>query len=142
MSSGTAKLLFLLMGCLVYLSSDTLATSDEVVNLKPIDLSRLILRKKNYVEPRADENSTTTATPTTTRTPSFAVCGVANGNGKIYGGNETEPNEFPWQAVLKVDWIIGTGNTTANVSSYCGGSLIAKSWILTSASCLVAPSQK
>jgi hypothetical protein len=132
MSSGTAKLLFLLFS-LVYLSSDTLATSDEVVNLKPIDLSRLILQKKNYIEPRADGN------PTTTPTPSFADCGVANaGNGKIYGGNETEPNEFPWQAVLKVDWIIGTGNTTANTSSYCGGSLIGDRWILTSASCLMA----
>ena len=138
MSSGAAKLLFLLFS-LVYLLSDTLATSDEevVAHLKPIDLSQLILQKKNYIAPRA-ENPTTISTPTTTQTPSFAVCGVANGNGKIYGGNETEPNEFPWQAVLKVDWIIGTGNTTANVSSYCGGSLIGDRWILTSASCLMA----
>ena len=142
MSSGAAKLLFLLFS-LVYLLSDTLATSDVevVVNLQPIDLSQLILQKKNYIAPRVDENPTTISTPTTTQTPSFAVCGVANGNGKIYGGNETEPNEFPWQAFLKVDWI-GKDNTTANASSYCGGSLIADRWILTSASCLVAPSQK
>ena len=142
MSSGAAKLFFLLFS-LVYLLSDSLATSDDevVVNLQPIDLSQLILQKKNYIKPRVDENPTTISTPTTTQTPSFAVCGVANGNGKIYGGNETEPNEFPWQAVLKVDWI-GKDNTTANASSYCGGSLIADRWILTSASCLVAPSQK
>lgn len=142
MSSGAAKLFFLLFS-LVYLLSDTLATSDDevVVNLKPIDLSQLILQKKNYIAPRA-ENPTTISTPTTTQTPSFAACGVANGNGKIYGGNETEPNEFPWQAFLKVDWIAKGHTPASNESSYCGGSLIGDRWILTSASCLVAPSHQ
>ncbi len=84
MSSGAAKLLFLLFS-LVYLLSDSLATSDDevVVNLQPIDLSQLILQKKNYIKPRVDENPTTISTPTTIRTPSFDDCGVANGNGKI-----------------------------------------------------------
>ena len=81
MSSWAAKLFFLLFS-LVYLLSDTLATSDEevVVNLQPIDLSQLILQKNNYIEPRA-ENPTTILS---TQTPSFADCGVTNVSGKVY----------------------------------------------------------
>ena len=129
MSSGAAKLLFLLFS-LVYLLSDTLATSDEeVVNLQPIDLSQLILQKKNYIAPRADENPTTILT---TQTPSFADCGVTNVSGKVYGGNETAPNEFPWQALLLVDKSISGRNS----SEFCEGALIGDRWILTSASCM------
>ena len=129
MSSGAAKLFFLLFS-LVYLLSDTLATSDVevVVNLQPIDLSQLILQKKNYIEPRA-ENPTTILT---TRTTSFADCGVTNVSGKVYCGNETAPNEFPWQALLLVKKSISGTNT----SEFCEGTLIGDRWILTSASCM------
>ena len=128
MSSGTAKLLFLFS--LVYLLSDTLATSDDevVVNLKPIDLSQLILQKKNYIAPRA-ENPTTILS---TQTPSFADCGVTNVSGKVYGGIETAPNEFPWQALLLVEKSISGRNS----SEFCEGTLIGDRWILTSASCM------
>jgi hypothetical protein len=129
MSTGAAKLFFLLFS-LVYLLSDSLATSDDevVVNLQPIDLSQLILQKNNYIAPRADENPTTILT---TQTPSFADCGVANVSGKIYGGNETAPNEFPWQALLLVDKSI---SGILNTSEFCEGALIGDRWILTDSS--------
>ena len=94
MSSGAAKLLFLFS--LVYLLSDTLATSDEeVVNLQPIDLSQLILQKNNYIEPRA-ENPTTILS---TQTPSFADCGVTNVSGKVYtvGMKRHPTNSHGWR---------------------------------------------
>jgi secreted trypsin-like serine protease len=66
---------------------------------------------------------------------SFADCGVSNDvirmtDGKIAGGVETAPNEFPWQAYLQVEMDNG------NIFS-CGGSLISERWILSSATNLV-----
>jgi secreted trypsin-like serine protease len=51
-------------------------------------------------------------------------------DGKIAGGVETAPNEFPWQAYLQVEMDNG------NIFS-CGGSLISERWILSSATNLV-----
>jgi secreted trypsin-like serine protease len=68
---------------------------------------------------------------------SFADCGVANdvnrmADGKIVGGVETAPNEFPWQAYLQVE--LENGGT---YRPKCGGSLISERWILTSAYCAI-----
>jgi secreted trypsin-like serine protease len=64
---------------------------------------------------------------------SFADCGVSNVNrmadGKIVGGVETAPNEFPWQAYLQVE--LESGSTYS-----CAGSLVSERWILTSAGCV------
>ena len=47
-------------------------------------------------------------------------------------GEQTTPNEFPWQAILLV-----RKKDNGNLNSvFCGGTLIADEWILTSASCL------
>lgn len=69
---------------------------------------------------------------------SYAECGVANTNvmqsnsenNKIVGGEETAPNEFPWQALLVVKIV-------DNEDKICGGSLINDQWILTAAHCLL-----
>jgi hypothetical protein len=79
---------------------------------------------------------------TNTSTRSFEECGVANsnsllsaasddgGSSRIAGGDLASPNEFPWQAFLNV-------GMTSGATYYCGGTLIADRWILTSANCLV-----
>ena len=70
---------------------------------------------------------------------SYANCGVANANasGKIYGGNETAPNEFPWQALLLVfiEYRSASGKKVVAPSEFCGGTLIDDRWILTIFSC-------
>ena len=60
-----------------------------------------------------------------------AVCGLGNEpsliSGRIVGGTEASPNEFPWQVYLLVDRFLGY--------SICGGSLIDSQWVLTAAHC-------
>ncbi|EFX82218.1 hypothetical protein DAPPUDRAFT_33543, partial [Daphnia pulex] len=53
---------------------------------------------------------------------------------RIVGGDPASPNEFPWQAFLNV-------GMTSGATYYCGGTLIADRWILTSANCLVVSGQ-
>ena len=58
---------------------------------------------------------------------SYSDCGVANENGKIYGGDdETEPNEYPWQALLLVfiEYRSASGKKVVAPSEFCGGTLI------------------
>ena len=54
------------------------------------------------------------------------------GDEKIVGGTETVPNEFPWQAIIQVEFVSGS-------YALCGGSLIADQWVLTAAHCLAIP---
>lgn len=49
-------------------------------------------------------------------------------NGRIAGGSETVPNEFPWQAYITVNFWNGG-------SAICGGTLISDEWILSATHC-------
>ena len=49
---------------------------------------------------------------------------VDDGGGRIVGGEEATPGEFPWMASMQY------GN-----SHFCGGSLISPDWVLTAAHC-------
>lgn len=55
-----------------------------------------------------------------------AECGIENfsGEGKIVGGHETRPNQWPWQVALVI-----------NDNTLCGGSIIGDEWVLTAAHC-------
>lgn len=98
--------------------------------------------KEQEKVPAPDSSSTTVSPGTTSRAPTtpsywYGDCGVADlmdeGN-RIVGGVQAIPNEFPWQAFVRVE-------TNAGNIYYCGGSLIADRWILTSARCVLLPGQ-
>ena len=71
--------------------------------------------------------SSTVSETTTTTTPGGSVCncGIPNRPNRIFGGNETDPNEYPWVVFLEI-----------GRSSLCGGALISNYHVLTAAHCV------
>ncbi|KAJ8721367.1 hypothetical protein PYW07_002142 [Mythimna separata] len=57
-------------------------------------------------------------------------CGIDNNGDRIYGGQLTELDEFPWMALL------GYKNRTGTITYQCGGTLINRRYILTAAHCI------
>ena len=53
------------------------------------------------------------------------ICGLENSNGqKIVGGQEAQPNQFPWLVALYANaW-------------FCSASLLSEEWVLTAAHCV------
>ncbi|XP_015365304.1 PREDICTED: trypsin-1-like [Diuraphis noxia] len=58
----------------------------------------------------------------------------SDGNGRIVGGTDSIPGEFPWQISLQ----LVTGMTARHV---CGGSIINENWVLTAAHCVYGQSK-
>jgi len=72
----------------------------------------------------SDAGVTTVAPPTAV--PSDCKCGIANRATKIVGGQNTEVNEYPWQAGM-----VSKGGSYV----WCGASVVSSRWVLTAAHC-------
>ncbi|XP_059055590.1 phenoloxidase-activating enzyme 1-like [Achroia grisella] len=75
----------------------------------------------NTVDPVYDEDSTPEPRNT---------CGVDNNGDRIYGGQITDLDEFPWMALL------GYRTSRGKISYQCGGVLINRRYVLTAAHCI------
>uniref|UniRef100_A0A0K2U095 Coagulation factor IX [Myotis lucifugus] n=1 Tax=Lepeophtheirus salmonis TaxID=72036 RepID=A0A0K2U095_LEPSM len=58
------------------------------------------------------------------------ICGIENKefSSKIIGGQEAEPNQFPWVVAILMSSIFGSGR--------CTGSIVNKQYILTASHCV------
>ena len=54
-------------------------------------------------------------------------CGVKNPDTRIVGGEETEPNEYPWQVALVNEWLPNF--------VFCGGTVVNSKFVMTAAHC-------
>ena len=50
-------------------------------------------------------------------------CGIKNPDTRIVGGEETEPNEYPWQVALLREWYPGFSR------QFCGGTIINERFV-------------
>ncbi|XP_035211335.1 trypsin-2-like [Stegodyphus dumicola] len=65
----------------------------------------------------------------------FERCGIGPVlTSRIVGGNETEPNKWPWQASLML-----THPQYGKVGHWCGAVIIHKQWVMTAAHCILNP---
>merc|ERR1712180_454353 len=83
-------------------------------------------RSRNYAGFTCTASLAGTVVTSAPITSGRCVCGKANRNTRIVGGQTTEVNEYPWQVAL-----VGRGSS----SVFCGGSLINDRWVLTAAHC-------
>lgn len=55
---------------------------------------------------------------------------------RIYGGRPAEQGTWPWQVSLHASQHVGNDQESRVLSQFCGGSLIARQWVLTAAHCV------
>lgn len=66
----------------------------------------------------------------TSQNPHLKNCGMQSGDNRIFGGVETNLDEYPWMALLRYQQALG------GYSYGCGGALIHPRFVLTAAHCL------
>ena len=78
----------------------------------------------------------------TARHRAFLPCGLVAAGllasapaGAIVGGQPTDPDEYRWQVLVFAE----TGNRETDRIGFCGGTLIARDWVMTAAHCLDRP---
>lgn len=72
------------------------------------------------------------------RVAALRAAQLAEGEGnRIFGGDEAEPGEFPFQVALLLAENLDDDPVSQFGAQFCGGSLITPEWVLTAAHCLV-----
>ncbi|XP_076066871.1 phenoloxidase-activating factor 1-like [Oratosquilla oratoria] len=102
----------------------------------PILRSALCGLQNNRVQvccPTRSTGTTQVTPPVTSVEPPVQLpeeCGKSSTDGRIHGGDEAAPGQFPWMALLG-----SAGSGSNNPSFFCGGSIITDRYILTASHC-------